>query len=175
MYCVDLAENAPFKSSGVICWSPPPSSLPDELSMDKRDSSGFFSTRRVCTARDRSNKTTGSSLIVVHWQISLAYCDCANSSWHAACYAIACNVCACACAHSCGYFLHYSWPVWETCSNSRHTCNQLSALAGSFLIAKSHSAEGLAPMVFIMLMTGRIPVCSGSYDVRAWTKKMHKQ
>ncbi len=35
MYCMDLAENAPFRSSGVICWSPPPSSLLDELSMNK--------------------------------------------------------------------------------------------------------------------------------------------
>ena len=35
LYCVDLAENAPFKGSGVIYWSPPPS-LPDELLMDKR-------------------------------------------------------------------------------------------------------------------------------------------
>jgi hypothetical protein len=69
MYCVDLAENAPFKSSGVICWSPPPSSLPEELSMNKRDSNRFFSTRRLCMARDRSNNMTGSSLIVAHWQI----------------------------------------------------------------------------------------------------------
>jgi hypothetical protein len=68
-----LAENAPFKSSGVICWSPPPSSLPDKLSMNKRDSNGFFSTQRVCMAKDtctcRSNEMTGSSLIVAHWQI----------------------------------------------------------------------------------------------------------
>jgi hypothetical protein len=42
-----FAENASFKSSGVIYWSPPPSSLPGELSMDKRDSNGFISTRRV--------------------------------------------------------------------------------------------------------------------------------
>ena len=49
---------------------------PDELLMDN---DGFFSTQRVCMARDRSNKTTGSSLIVAHWQISfLAYANC----WH---------------------------------------------------------------------------------------------
>ncbi len=42
IYCVDLGGKAPFKSSGITCWSPPPSSLPGELSMDKRDSIGFF-------------------------------------------------------------------------------------------------------------------------------------
>ncbi len=75
MYCVDLAENTLFKSSGVLCRSPLPSSLADELLMNKRDSNGLFSTRRVCMARDRFNKTTGSSRIIAHWQISfLAYC-----------------------------------------------------------------------------------------------------
>jgi hypothetical protein len=44
---VAFTENASFKSSGVICWSPPPSSLLGELSMDKRDSNGFFSTPEV--------------------------------------------------------------------------------------------------------------------------------
>jgi hypothetical protein len=43
MYCVDLAENTPFKSSGVICRSPLPSLLPDELLMNKSDSNqGLF-------------------------------------------------------------------------------------------------------------------------------------
>jgi hypothetical protein len=37
-----FAKNASFKSSDVICWSLPPSSLPGELSMEKRDSNGFF-------------------------------------------------------------------------------------------------------------------------------------
>ena len=85
MHCVDSAENAPFKSSGVIYWSLPrsslpdelsidKSSLPDELSIDKSDSDGSFSPRM---ARDRSNKTTGSSLIIAHWQISfLANASC---------------------------------------------------------------------------------------------------
>jgi hypothetical protein len=44
MFCVDLAENAVFKSFGVICRPPPPSSLSDELLMNKTDSNGFFST-----------------------------------------------------------------------------------------------------------------------------------
>jgi hypothetical protein len=67
---VALAENASFKSSGVICCPPPPFSLPGELSMDNGDSNDFFSTRGVCMVSHRSNKTTGSSLIVAHWQIS---------------------------------------------------------------------------------------------------------
>jgi hypothetical protein len=114
MYYVDLAENTPFESSGVICRSPPLSLLLDELLMNKRDSNGFFSTRRVSMARDRFNKTTGSSLIVAHWQISfLAYC------WHGnilACIellygthdtGITQSRAICACVHYCGYFLHY--------------------------------------------------------------------
>ena len=43
-YCVAFAENASFKSSGFICWSRPPFSLTGELSMDERDSKGFFLT-----------------------------------------------------------------------------------------------------------------------------------
>jgi hypothetical protein len=37
-----VPKNTPFKRSGVICRSPPPSSLPDELLMNTRDSNGFF-------------------------------------------------------------------------------------------------------------------------------------
>ena len=40
-----FTENALFKDFGVICWSPLPSSLL-QLSIDKGDSNGFFSTRR---------------------------------------------------------------------------------------------------------------------------------
>jgi hypothetical protein len=61
---VAFAENALFKSSGVICWPLPPFSLPGELSMDNGDSNDFFSIRRVCMVSHRSNKTTGSSLVV---------------------------------------------------------------------------------------------------------------
>ena len=42
-----------FKSSGMIFWPPLSSWLHDELSMDKRNSNGFFSTRIVC--RDSNN------------------------------------------------------------------------------------------------------------------------
>ena len=44
-----FAENASSKSVGIICQ---PSSLPDELPMDKWDSDGFFSTRKVCIVSD---------------------------------------------------------------------------------------------------------------------------
>ena len=88
----------------VICWSPLPSSLPGELSTAKRDSDDFFSTRKVYMVSYRSNNTTGSSLIVLHWQRSfLAVSACYKMlTQHytrdtAGYYAIACNV------HSCGY------------------------------------------------------------------------
>ena len=42
MHCVDFAEKTLFKSSGNICWIPLPSSLLGQLSVDKRDSNGFF-------------------------------------------------------------------------------------------------------------------------------------
>ena len=47
-----FAENTLFKSSGVICRSPLPFELPDELAMDRRDGVSFFSTRRVYTVSD---------------------------------------------------------------------------------------------------------------------------
>ena len=73
----DFTENTSFKSSGIICWPPLPSLLPDELSRDKRDSDGFFSTRRVCIVSRRSNKMTSSSLIIAHWRSNfLAICVC---------------------------------------------------------------------------------------------------
>ena len=46
---VEFLENALFKSYGGICWSSRSSSLLDELSMNKRDSDDFFSTRVVYT------------------------------------------------------------------------------------------------------------------------------
>jgi hypothetical protein len=49
----------------VICWSPPPSLLLGELSTDKRDSNGSFSPRKACMVSHRSNKMTGSLLIVM--------------------------------------------------------------------------------------------------------------
>ena len=59
---VGFAENASFKSYGVIFWSLPPSSLPNDILMDKRDSNNFFSTREVCMYSDSSQNTTASSL-----------------------------------------------------------------------------------------------------------------
>ena len=49
MYCVDFIENTLFKSYGDICWSSLPSLLLDQLSMDKRDSDGFFLRRLACS------------------------------------------------------------------------------------------------------------------------------
>jgi hypothetical protein len=57
MYCVDFVDNALFKSFGDICWSPPPSSPLDELSMDETDSDQFISRLVVWTSSDSSNTT----------------------------------------------------------------------------------------------------------------------
>ena len=104
-YRLAFPENTLFKSYGVICRSPLPSSLPGELSTAKRDSDGFFSTRKVYMVSYRSNNKTGSSLIILlHSRKSFL----AISAWYkmltqhytrdaAGHYAIACNV------HSCGY------------------------------------------------------------------------
>ena len=45
--------------------------LLDELSMDKRDGDGFFSTRLACRTNDRSCSSTDSSLVTVDYQQSL--------------------------------------------------------------------------------------------------------
>ena len=62
MYCVEIAL---FKSSGDICWIPLPSSLLDKLSVNKRDSDGFFSRRLPCRSSDRSYNLTDSVLNIV--------------------------------------------------------------------------------------------------------------
>ena len=90
-----------LRSRVMASFAGQPFSLPGELSTAKRDSDDFFSTRLL-----RSNNTTGSSLIVLHWQRSfLAVSACykmltqhytRDTAGH---YAIACNV------HSCGYSL----------------------------------------------------------------------
>ena len=49
MYCVAFFENTLFRSSGNNCCASLPSSLLNELSMNKRDSDGFFSRRLVWT------------------------------------------------------------------------------------------------------------------------------
>jgi hypothetical protein len=81
---VAFTENASFKSFGVIYWSPPPFSLPGELSMDKKTVVASFQLKRVCMISHRSIKTTGSSLIIAHWQISfLAISACYKLlTWH---------------------------------------------------------------------------------------------
>ena len=69
MHCVAFVENALFKTSGNICWPSLPSSLLDELSMDKRGSNGFFSRWLVCRSSDRSYNPTSSSLVVANCQL----------------------------------------------------------------------------------------------------------
>ena len=76
MYCVNFAEIALFKSYGDICWSPLPSSLLDELLVNKRPSDGFFSRKPhvVDTYSKRSYNSTESSL---KW-LSTVKCSASN-------------------------------------------------------------------------------------------------
>ena len=53
----EFCWNGQFSSSGVICLQPPPSTLPDKLSMYRVNSSGFFSRQTGCTFSDSSYKT----------------------------------------------------------------------------------------------------------------------
>ena len=72
--------------------------LLDKLSMDKRDSDGFFLRRLACRTNDRSYNLTDSSLITVDYQQSLlAFAKLLIRHVHglAAYYVIACN-CTCA-------------------------------------------------------------------------------
>ena len=59
---VALAENALFTSYDEIYLPLLPSTLPEELSMDRRNSSEFFLRRRVCTLSDSFCRTTDLSL-----------------------------------------------------------------------------------------------------------------
>ena len=79
---VAFVENVLFKSYGGICSPLQPSSLPDELSTDKRACNGFLSTERVHTVGDSFYNTINSSLIMADLQISfLAFCMCLLL-WH---------------------------------------------------------------------------------------------
>ena len=59
-----------------------PSSLLDQLTMDKRDSDGFFSRRLVCTCKssDSSYNSTDSSLITVDYQQRFLACIVCNKT-----------------------------------------------------------------------------------------------
>ena len=63
VHYVDFAENTSFKSSGDICWSLLPPLLLGQLSVDKQDTDGFFSSRLVCRTSDSSYNLTDSSLV----------------------------------------------------------------------------------------------------------------
>ena len=122
-----------------LCWLPPPSSLPGELSMDKRDSNGFFSTQKTCMVNHRSNKMTSSSLIVAHRQVSFLdlhvcqNCQHADMAYmymymyvillHTVHYKIACNM------HSCGY----SFGFWLRTTQCIHLCRGFRAIVLHFI------------------------------------------
>ena len=59
---VAFAENASFKSSGVICQLSLPFSTPDEHPMDRTECNRFFSMQIVCTISD----STYNTLITAH-------------------------------------------------------------------------------------------------------------
>ena len=72
---MDLAENALFKSYGVICLLLLRFTVPDELSMNRSDSDGFFLSRRLRKFSDSSGKTTDSSLFVEKQTLSFLACQ----------------------------------------------------------------------------------------------------
>ena len=80
---MDFTKNASFKSYDVICLPLLPSTLPEELSMDRRNSSGFFLRRRVCTLSDSFCRTTDLSLFSVNELLSFL-----ASPVHSACHVL---------------------------------------------------------------------------------------
>ena len=126
---------ASFKSSGIIYWSLPPSSLSGELLMDKIMASFLLTS-------NRSNETAGSSLIVAHWWLSFWHainCRHMNGTHDTAAYcAITCNV------HSCDYSLaNYAcnidvlWP-----------CKQLVVILLDMQYCSVHLRQGFCTIVF---------------------------
>ena len=77
MNYVDFIDNSLFKCSGDIYWPPRPSSLLDQLTINKRSSDGFFSKSLVCRTSDSSCYLADLSLIVgdYHHQPTLALCS----------------------------------------------------------------------------------------------------
>ena len=67
MYCVNFVESkiTLLESSGENNWSLLPSSLLDELSVNKRDREGFYSRNLVGRSSDRSYNLTDSSLNIL--------------------------------------------------------------------------------------------------------------
>ena len=74
LQCVDFAKNASFKTFGIICLPLLPSILPDELSVDMTNSSGFFSRSIVCTFSDSFSITADSSLFSAIELLSFLAC-----------------------------------------------------------------------------------------------------
>jgi hypothetical protein len=87
MHCVDVIENALFKSSGNNCWPHLPSLLLDELSIDERDSDRLISSLVVCRSSNSSCNLTDSSLLTVDCELCflalLSLCVLDLLIWHA--------------------------------------------------------------------------------------------
>ena len=71
---VDFAENALFKSYGVICLPRLPPTLPVGLSTDRRNSSAFFTRQSLCTLSNSFCRTTDLSLFCVNELLSFLAC-----------------------------------------------------------------------------------------------------
>ena len=140
MHCVAFVENALFKSSGDICWPPLPSSLLDELSMDKIDSDSSFSRRVVCRSSDRSYYSIDSSLVIVNCQTMLlclefSLCVLNLLIWHTCVYyVIVCTQYLCILVvtlHMCIAFIVIAglackpaiakWKAWRVLHSSVHS------------------------------------------------------
>ena len=96
IHCVYFVENTLFKGYGDIWWSPLPSSLLDQLSVDQRDSDGFFSSRLVCRTSNSSYNSTDSSLVTVDYQQSFVACVCSITADQAY-------------THTCMVMQHITW------------------------------------------------------------------
>ena len=102
---MDFAENASFKSYGIICLPPLPSMLPEdseELSMDRRNNSEFFLRRRVCMLSDSFRRMTDSSLFSVNQLLSFLVSPVLAGLAHMVTLLRIAQLIACS-VHSCGY------------------------------------------------------------------------
>ena len=74
IYMLKVWYHLTFCADLNVCWSPLPYSLPVKLSMDKRDSDGFFLRRLACRTNDWSYNSSDSSLITVDYRQSFLAC-----------------------------------------------------------------------------------------------------
>ena len=71
-----FAENTLFKSSGIICWSRLPFSLPGELSMDRGDNNDFFLARLVCRSSQSMLRPPEVHICTVYFNINVRFVWC---------------------------------------------------------------------------------------------------